>query len=199
MTERSDSPARLEAISDGVIAVIITIMVLELHPPKATTVAALAGLWPQFAIYLVSFVFLASYWANHRYMFSLLRRLDERVLWSNMTLLFMLSLIPFSTAYVGQTRLAALPTVFYAVVMLLAALAFWNLTLAIKAQHEPDHAPEAFARRLWLIHAAALAAQALAILIAFLNSLAALALILASTLMYITRVTRPEVGPGSGR
>jgi uncharacterized membrane protein len=78
MTERNVSPARLESISDGVIAVIITIMVLELHPPEVATVPALLGLWPPFAIYLVSFLFLATFWVNHRYMFNLMRRVDGR-------------------------------------------------------------------------------------------------------------------------
>lgn len=191
MAERNVSPARLEAISDGVIAVIITIMVLALYPPKQATAAALLGLWPQFAIYLVSFVFLATFWVNHRYLFSLLRRVDERVLWSNMALLFMLSLIPFSTAYVGQTRLAALPTAFYALVMLLAGFAFWSLSLGIKAQYEPHQAPAAFTRRQQLINAAAVAAFAFAIPLAFLDTLAALVLILAPALMYVTRLTRP--------
>src|SRR5512138_3334747 len=125
MTERNVSPARLEAISDAVIAVIITIMVLELHPPQAATVPALLGLWPQFAIYFVSFLVVATLWVNHRYLFSLMRRVDERVLWSNMALLFMLSLVPFSTAFVGQTRLAALSTAVYALVLFLAGVAFW--------------------------------------------------------------------------
>jgi len=192
MVERNVSPARLESISDGVIAVIITIMVLELHPPNEATAAALVRLWPQLAIYLVSFVFLATFWVNHRYMFSLLRRVDERVLWSNMALLFMLSLIPFSTAYVGRTRLAALPTAFYALVMLLAGFAFWSLALGIKAQYEPGQEPAAFTLGRRLIHAAAVAAYALAIPLAYVNTLAALALILASALMYVTRLTRPN-------
>jgi uncharacterized membrane protein len=192
MTERNASPARLESISDGVIAVIITIMVLELHPPKVATVPALLGLWPPLAIYLVSFLFLATFWVNHRYMFSLMRRVDERVLWSNMALLFILSLIPFSTAFVGQTRLAALSTAVYAVVLLLAGLAFWSLALGVAAQYEPGEEPAAFGLRQRLIHAAGLAAYALAIPVAFLSPLAALGLIVAPGLMYVTRLTRPN-------
>jgi uncharacterized membrane protein len=186
------SPTRLEAISDGVMAVIITIMVLELHPPKEASLAALAGLWPQFAIYFISFVFLATYWVNHRYMFSLLRRVDERVLWTNMALLFMLSLIPFSTAYVGQTNLATLPTVFYAVIMFLSGFAFWGLAMGIKAQYEPGQAPAAYAPRYQLVNIAAQGIYALAIPVALLSTPAALALILASSVMYITRLTRPD-------
>lgn len=192
MAERNVSPARLESISDGVIAVIITIMVLELRPPAVATVPALLALWPPFAIYLVSFLFLATFWVNHRYAFSLMRRVDERVLWSNMALLFMLSLIPFSTAFVGQTRLASLSTAVYAVVMLFAGLAFASLASGISAQYEPGEAPAAFAPRQTLIHMAALAAYALAIPVAFLSPPAALALIVAPGLVYVTRLTRPN-------
>jgi len=192
MAERNVSPARLESISDGVIAVIITIMVLELHPPQVASVPALLRLWPPFAIYLVSFLFLATFWVNHRYIFSLMRRVDERVLWSNMALLFVLSLIPFSTAFVGQTRLAALSTAVYAVVMLCAGLAFASLATGVSAQYEPGDEPAAFALPQRLIHAAALGAYALAIPVAFLNPLAALALVVAPGLVYVTRLTRPD-------
>ena len=192
MTERNVSPARLESISDGVIAVIITIMVLELHPPAVATVPAFLRLWPPFAIYLVSFLFLATFWVNHRYAFSLMRRVDERVLWSNMALLFMLSLIPFSTAFVGQTRLAALSTAVYGVVMLFAGLAFASLAFGIQAQYESGEAPAAFSLRPRLLHIAALAAYALAIPVAFLSAPAALALIVAPGLVYVTRLTRPN-------
>ena len=193
MSERNVSPARLEAISDGVIAVIITIMVLELRPPEVASVPALLELWPPFAIYLVSFLFLATFWVNHRYMFGLIRRVDERVLWSNMALLFMLSLIPFSTAFVGQSRLAALSTAVYAVVLFLLGIAFWSLAMGIEAQYEPGDEPAAFAPRQKLINAAAAAAYALAIPVSFLNPVAALGLIVAPSLMYVTRLTRPKV------
>ena len=192
MAERNVSPARLESISDGVIAVIMTIMVLELHPPAVATVSALLELWPPFAIYLVSFLFLATFWVNHRYMFSLMKRVDERVLWSNMALLFVLSLIPFSTAFVGQTRLAAFSTAVYAVVQFFASLAFWSLALGISAQYERGDEPVAFAVRQRLIHAAALAAYAIAIPVAFLSPLAALGLIVTPAFVYITRLTRPN-------
>jgi uncharacterized membrane protein len=102
------SPARLEAISDGVFAVVLTIMVLELRPPHDTTRAGYLALWPHVAIYVVSFTTVATFWVNHRYLFSYLRRVDDRVLWSNMALLFFLSLIPFFTASVGENQLVAL-------------------------------------------------------------------------------------------
>ena len=192
MTERNVSPARLEAISDAVIAVIITIMVLELRPPQAATVPALLRLWPQFAIYFVSFLVVATLWVNHRYLFSLMRRVDERVLWNNMALLFMLSLIPFSTAFVGQTRLAALSIALYALVLFLTGVAFSSLAFGINAQYEPGDQPAAFALRQRLIHMAAVAAYVMAIPLAFLSALAALGLIVAPSLMYVTRLTRPN-------
>jgi uncharacterized membrane protein len=193
MTERNVSPARLEAISDAVIAVIITIMVLELHPPQAATIPALLELWPQFAIYLVSFLVIATLWVNHRYLFSLMRRVDERVLWSNMALLFMLSLVPFSTAFVGQTRLAALSTAVYAIVLLLVGMAFWSLALGINAQYEPGDEPAAFALRQRLINVAAVAAYALAIPVAFLSAGAALGLIVAPSRKSSTHQVRRAV------
>jgi uncharacterized membrane protein len=192
MTERNVSPARLEGISDAVIAVIITIMVLELHPPQVATLPALLGLWPPFAIYLVSFLFLTTFWVNHRYLFSLMRRVDERVLWSNMALLFMLSLIPFSTAFVGRTHLAALSIAVYAAVLLLAGLSFSSLAVGINAQYEPGDAPAAFAPRTTLVHVVALAAYAAAIPVAFVSPLTALGLIVAPGIMYVTRLTRPN-------
>ncbi|MFL5297492.1 MAG: TMEM175 family protein [Phenylobacterium sp.] len=192
MSDRNVSPARLEAISDGVIAVILTIMVLELHPPEVATIPAMIRLWPQFAIYFISFLVVATLWVNHRYLFSLMRRVDERVLWSNMALLFMLSLVPFSTAFVGQSRLAALSTAVYAVVLLLVGLAFWSLAMGLEAQYEPGDEPAAFAPRQKLINTAAVVAYALAIPVSFLNPVAALGLIVAPSLMYVTRLTRPN-------
>jgi uncharacterized membrane protein len=192
MAERELSTARLEAISDGVIAVIITIMVLELHPPRAPTPAALMALWPQFAIYLVSFLFLAIYWVNHRYLFGHVKRVDERVLWANMGLLFLLSLIPFATAYAGETGLAAFPIAIYAATMLAAGLGYSILSLAIRAQYVGEPAPAAMQRRGLLLNIAALGAYALAIPAAWLNPLISVALIFAPCVAYLTPLARPS-------
>ena len=194
MPERELSVSRLEAISDGVIAVIITIMVLELHAPKDPTPAALVALWPQFEIYLVSFVFIAIYWVNHRYLFSHLRHTDDRVLWANMALLFLMSLIPFATAYVGQSGLAAFPTAVYAAVMLVNGLVYGVLAAAVRAQYAPGQRPPALGSRPLLINVGAGVTYVLAIPVAYLSPTLSLAMNFAVTLVYMTRWARPEAG-----
>src|ERR1700759_5268431 len=102
----SFSPGRLEAFSDGVIAIIITIMVLELKVPHETSLHALAELWPTFLSYLLSFVFVAIYWGNHHQRLHTVHRVSSGIIWSNMGLLFMLSLIPFTTGWMGENHFA---------------------------------------------------------------------------------------------
>ena len=132
------SKDRLEAFSDGVIAILITIMVLELHAPEHATWAALLPLWPVFLSYLLSFVFLAIYWNNHHHLLQAIEHVDGRVLWANMHLLFWLSLIPFATAWMGQNRFEAQPVALYGVVLLLSAVAYFVLTKALLALHGSD-------------------------------------------------------------
>ncbi len=132
------SKDRLEAFSDGVIAILITIMVLELHAPEHATWAALLPLWPVFLSYLLSFVFLAIYWNNHHHLLQAIKHVDGRVLWANMHLLFWLSLIPFATAWMGQNRFEAQPVALYGVVLLLSAVAYFVLTRALLALHGSD-------------------------------------------------------------
>jgi uncharacterized membrane protein len=192
MAEVEFSPTRLEAISDGVIAVAITIMVLELHPPRDPTPTALVALWPQFASYAVSFGFVAMGWVNHRYMFRFLKRVNERVLWTNMSLLFVLSLIPFATAYAGQSRIAPFPVAIYASVMLCNGFAYWALGAAIADQYEPSALPALFSRRIVIVNAATLTVYALAIPVAFVQPALSLAMNFAMTLLYMTPLQRPE-------
>jgi len=118
------SKGRLEAFSDGVIAILITIMVLELKVPHGSDWTALQPLVPVFFSYLLSFVFLGIYWNNHHHMLQVTRRISGGILWANHHLLFWLSLIPFATAWMGENHLAPLPTALYGVVLLLAALAY---------------------------------------------------------------------------
>jgi uncharacterized membrane protein len=132
------SKSRLEAFSDGVIAIIITIMVLELHAPAQATWAALLPLWPVFLSYVLSFVFLGIYWNNHHHLLQAIKRVDGRVLWANMHLLFWLSLVPFVTAWMGESRFAAQPVALYGVVLLLSAVAYFILTKALLALHGQD-------------------------------------------------------------
>lgn len=115
---------RLEAFSDGVIAVIITIMVLELRPPESTKLAALVAVWPTFAAYALSFTFVGIYWNNHHHMLRATRGIDGRAMWANLHLLFWLSLVPFTTAWLGRNPSATGPTVAYGTLLLLTALAY---------------------------------------------------------------------------
>ena len=118
---------RLEAFSDGVIAIIITIMVLGLQVPHAATLAALRPLAPVLLSYVLSFVYVGIYWNNHHHMLSISRRVSGTVLWANLHLLFWLSLFPFVTAWMGQNHLAQAPTAVYGGVLLMAAVAYWLL------------------------------------------------------------------------
>ena len=127
------SKTRLEAFSDGVIAIIITIMVLELRPPDGVELSDLAHLAPTFAIYALSFALLGTYWANHHHMFHTARVVNGIVLWANMHLLFWLSLVPFGTAWIGDSGFAPIPVAAYGVLMLLAAVAYYGLVRALIA------------------------------------------------------------------
>jgi TMEM175 potassium channel family protein len=129
---------RLEAFSDGVIAVIITIMVLEMKVPRDAGPAALAPLVPVFLSYVLSFVFVGIYWNNHHHMFHAVHRVNGAILWANLHLLFWLSLVPFVTGWMDENRFAALPVAAYGVVLLGAACAYTILTRVLLAAHERD-------------------------------------------------------------
>lgn len=129
---------RLEAFSDGVLAIIITIMVLELKVPHEPSFEALGPLWPVMTSYLLSFVLLAIYWNNHHHLLHASQHVDGRVLWANMHLLFWLSLVPFVTAWMGETHFEAVPVFFYGVVQLLAGVAYFVLAQALVARHGRD-------------------------------------------------------------
>jgi uncharacterized membrane protein len=120
----STDPSRLEAFSDGVLAVIITIMVLELKPPHGTDFSALHDVWPTLAAYALSFVFVGIYWNNHHHMLRAVSGIDGRAMWLNLHLLFWLSLVPFLTAWLGQNLDASFPTAMYGVVLLCTGLAY---------------------------------------------------------------------------
>ena len=129
---------RLEAFSDGVLAIIITIMVLELKVPHGTTFAVLEPLLPVFLSYVLSFVYLGIYWNNHHHMLHTVQKVSGGILWANLHLLFWLSLLPFATGWMGENHFAALPTALYGVVLLMAALAYWILQQRIIAVHGRD-------------------------------------------------------------
>jgi uncharacterized membrane protein len=115
---------RLEAFSDGVLAIIITIMVLELHVPHGTGWSSLVPLWPVFLSYLLSFVYLGIYWNNHHHMLHVTRQVNGGILWANLHLLFWLSLTPFTTAWMGENHFAPLPMATYGAVLLACAIAY---------------------------------------------------------------------------
>jgi len=128
------SKSRLEAFSDGVLAIIITIMVLELKAPREATPEALAPMIPSALSYLLSYVFVGIYWNNHHHLLQAARRIDGRVLWANLHLLFWLSLIPLVTSWMGQTGFAPWPVAAYGAVLLLAAVAYAILTRTLIAR-----------------------------------------------------------------
>ena len=128
---------RLEAFSDGVLAIIITITVLELKVPRAVELAALKPLWPVFLSYVLSFIYLGIYWNNHHHMFHSTKHVSGGILWANLHLLFWLSLTPFVTGWMGENHFASLPTAAYGAVMLLAAIAYYILQTAIIRHQGP--------------------------------------------------------------
>jgi TMEM175 potassium channel family protein len=137
MAEHSMSTSRMEAFSDGVIAILITIMVLELRAPEEVTAQALRPLLPIFLAYILSFVFLGIYWANHHHMLQLADRVNGGILWANLHLLFWLSLIPFVTAWMGENYRASLPTALYGTVLLCSGAAYTILQRALIREQGP--------------------------------------------------------------
>ncbi len=129
--------ARLEAFSDGVLAIIITIMVLELQVPHRTDLAALEQILPVFLTYVLSFVFVGIYWNNHHHMLQLTEHVNGAILWANLHLLFWLSLTPFVTGWMGQNHFAPVPTATYGVVLLMSAVAYTVLQAAIVHHQGP--------------------------------------------------------------
>ena len=129
---------RLEAFSDGVLAIIITIMVLEMKVPHGHEIRDLAPLYPVFLSYVLSFVYLGIYWNNHPHMLHASHKVTGGILWANLHLLFWLSLVPFVTGWMGENHFAAVPTAVYGVVLLMAAIAYWILSQRIIASQGKD-------------------------------------------------------------
>jgi len=122
---------RFEAFSDGVIAVIITVLVLEMKVPHGASLDVLLPVWPVFLSYVLSFIYVGIYWNNHHHMLHAVNRVSGAMLWANLHLLFWLSLFPFATGWMGENHFAALPTAIYGVVLLMAAIAYYVLELVI--------------------------------------------------------------------
>lgn len=132
------SKGRLEAFSDGVIAIIITVMVLELKAPLSDSFRALSAVFPVFLCYVLSFLYLGIYWNNHHHMFHAVEHVSGPILWANLHLLFWLSLIPFTTGWLGENHFASSPAVLYGTVLFMAALAYWILQQSIIASQGRD-------------------------------------------------------------
>lgn len=131
---------RLEAFSDGVLAIIITIMVLEMKAPEETTLAALIPIVPIFMSYLVSFIYVGTYWNNHHHLLQVTQQVNGKVLWANLHLLFWLSLIPFATSWIGENHIESLPVAFYGIILLMSGVAYTLLQNKIIENHPEDFA-----------------------------------------------------------
>ena len=129
---------RMEAFSDGVIAIIMTVMVLELHVPRSADAHALALLWPKILSYALSYLFLGIYWTNHHHLLQAIKHVDGAVLWANIHLLFWLSLTPFVTAWIGESHFAEVPVASYGVILLMSGTAFFILTRTLLHVHGRD-------------------------------------------------------------
>ena len=132
------SKSRMEAFSDGVLAIIITIMVLELQVPHGIDLTALRPLVPLFLSYALSFIYIGIYWTNHHHLLYVTRQVNGAILWANLHLLFWLSMVPFVTGWMGENQMAPLPTAFYGLILVLAAIAYLLLQQAILRQEGPD-------------------------------------------------------------
>lgn len=185
MPEKAPSTARLEAFSDGVIAVIITIMVLELKVPHANGPAGLRAILPILMIYLLSFAFTAIYWVNHQHLIERIQAADARILYANLGFLFCLSLIPFFTAYVIEKEIDAFAVVLYAVSMIVTGFSFLLLRLAIhrhlRSSGRLAREDQAERRK----HLASLALYVIAIPLAYVHAGISLGLIAIVTLIWI--------------
>ena len=181
----------MEAFSDGVIAIIVTIMVLELKPPEAASPSALLRLWPTGLAYALSFLLVAIYWVNHHHLLHAARRVGADTLWLNIHLLFWLSLFPFATAYLGDTRGAAFATVVYAGLSVVVAFAYMLLARNLTRRNADVPAVAALAGRRQTKNILALAAMLLAIPAAYLWEPLALMLLVAPAAAYFVPDRHP--------
>ncbi|PZV14488.1 MAG: hypothetical protein DCF20_12625 [Pseudanabaena sp.] len=182
---------RLEAFSDGVIAIIITIMVLELKVPHDADLAALRPLVPVFLSYVLSFIYLGIYWNNHHHMLQATRQVNGAILWANMHLLFWLSLIPFVTAWTGENFFAPVPVAFYGFVLLMSGVAYYILSRVLISHHGKE-STLAIAIGRDFKGKISIGIYALAILLSFINSWLALILYVAVAIMWLIPDRRIE-------
>ena len=185
------SKNRLEAFSDGVIAILITIMVLELHVPEGADWTALRELAPTFWSYVLSFIFLGIYWNNHHHLWQVADRVNGKILWANLYLLFWLSLVPFVTGWMGENNFARLPVAVYGFVLWMSGLAYYILTRTIVSLHGRDSLVDTALRNKFK-ETASLVAYGLAIVLAFVNTAFSLALYVLVAFMWLIPDPRIE-------
>lgn len=176
--------SRLESFSDGVIAIILTIMVLELKVPATAEPRALAHAWPLLISYVLSFFYVSVYWINHHHLFHRVRHVDLPILWSNVALLFFLSLVPFSTEWVESTRLSSFPTAIYAGSLMVCGGAYFVLDLAIGRQNMTEAELAVVRRAAHFKNAIAILIYAVAIPVAFYWPIVSMALIFVVAMLY---------------
>ncbi|MDF5716922.1 MAG: TMEM175 family protein [Rhizonema sp. NSF051] len=182
---------RLEAFSDGVIAIIITIMVLEMKVPHGADLAALRPLIPVFLSYILSYIYIGIYWNNHHHLLQAARHINGRILWANLHLLFWLSLVPFATGWMGENHFAATQVALYGIIMFFAALAYFILSRVLVAHHGLDSAlataiGKDFKGKVSLLF------YALAILLSYVNSWFASSLYILVAIMWLIPDRRIE-------
>ncbi len=183
---------RLEAFSDAVIAIVMTIMVLELKIPHSSDLDSLTPLLPIFLAYVLSFIYLGIYWNNHHHMLQATRVVNGKVLWANLHLLFWLSLVPFATGWMGENHFEPLPTAVYGAVLLFAGIAYTILQTALVSHHEAENELLATAVGKDLKGKLSIAGYAIAIPIAFLNQWISDALYVTIALMWLVPDRRIE-------
>jgi uncharacterized membrane protein len=182
---RKATPERLGAFSDGVIAVIITVMVLDLRVPHDASLTSLLALWPTFASYMLSYFFVAIVWVNHHHLLRYAESAEASVIWSNFGFLFTVSLIPFFTSYVAENRMAPLPTALYAAVFLLVAIAYILFQTSISRQSKEDLDLKKKLQAAWRRNLLAALLYAVAIPAAWLHPAISLTLVFGVCLLYV--------------
>jgi uncharacterized membrane protein len=175
---------RIEAFSDGVMAIIITIMVLELKAPHDPTPTSLVKMWPVLFAYVLSFLIIAIYWVNHHHLIHMVSRVDAIILWANINLLFWISLMPWVTVYLGDNHVLPFPVALYAAVSLAGAVSFFLLRASIARHHHHDLAFERVNKRMARKNLIAILIYIVAIIVAFVYTPLALILIATPAAMY---------------
>ncbi len=175
---------RLEAFSDGVIAIIITIMVLELKVPHDTSLGSLLEMWPVFFSYALSFITVAIYWMNHHHLIHMVRRIDSGVMWANMGFLFVLSLLPFATAYLGENHGARLAVAVYGLVTTACGIAYYALRHAVACQTRDEPKLQELHRCMLRKNRLAAGIHLLAVSLVFVSTWLSLAILMLPAAMY---------------